>query len=172
MALLAQPDYEDYPGNHGISIVLNDPAHPGQLRAQVTYLPANPNQFDSGISVGNFTGTKSLDIVTTTAGNYGTGDNVLVLPSDPAYPGAFLPFTSTPLPANSQIFGLVTSDLNGDGYADVAVADEDQTKAASENPFFVGVLRPSDAGLHGVLFGCSGRAVAPGVRASAVCGRR
>ena len=86
MALLAQPDYEDYPGNHGISIFLNDPAHPGQLRAPVTYLPANPTQFDPGISVGNFTGTKSLDIVTTTAGNYGTGDNVLVLPSDPAHP--------------------------------------------------------------------------------------
>jgi hypothetical protein len=107
----------DGTGSAGVSVLLQDAAHPGSFLAPVTYA----TQGDAiDVAVADLNGDGKPDLVVANL-EPGPSGSVSVLLQDPARPGVFLAATSY------RGFGLplavAIGDLNGDGHPDIAVAD-------------------------------------------------
>jgi len=115
----------DGQGIAGVSVLLQDSAHPGSFLPPVTYsTPAGAIDVAAGSCPGSACsdldndGKPDLVVVSLAPGNTGS---VSVLLQDPAHPGEFLPATT--YPALGQPLSVTIADLNGDGHPDIAIAD-------------------------------------------------
>jgi len=107
----------DGTGSAGVSVLLQDAAHPGSFLPPVTYATqAQPVD----VAVADLNGDGKPDLVVANLGPTPTG-SVSVLLQDPARPGVFLAATS--YPGFGQPLSVAIADLNGDGHPDIAVAD-------------------------------------------------
>lgn len=95
-----------------IAVLIQDPAHPGQFLAPVTYPQGacNPPQ---SIILADVNGDGHPDIV------IGGENGVTVLLQNAASPGTFLPAANYAAPEANEI---AVGDVNGDGYVDIIVA--------------------------------------------------
>jgi VCBS repeat protein len=111
----------DGTGMSGVSVLLQNAATPGTFAAPVSY--ATP-QSAVDVAVGVLTVSNLLtappDLVVASLGPFPTGA-VSVLLHNPASPGTFQ--TATSYPGFGQPLSVAISDLNGDGFPDIAVAD-------------------------------------------------
>ena len=107
----------DDKGTAGVSVLLQDQAHPGSFLAPVTY--TTPGQ-SIDVAVGDVNGDGKPDLVVASLAPANTG-SVSVLLQDPAHAGTFL--ASTDYAALGQPLSVVIADLNGDGHPDIAIAD-------------------------------------------------
>jgi hypothetical protein len=107
----------DGTGSAGVSVLLQDAAHPGSFLAPVTYA-TQAEAVD--VAVGDLNGDGKPDLVVANLGPAPTG-SVSVLLQDPARPGVFLAAAS--YQGFGQPLAVAIGDLNGDGHPDIAVAD-------------------------------------------------
>ncbi len=107
----------DRTGSPGVSVLLQDVAHPGGFLAPVTYA-THSSAID--VAIGDLNGDGKPDLVVANLGPSPTG-SVSVLLQDAARPGVFLSATS--YPGFGQPLAVAIADLNGDGHPDIAVAD-------------------------------------------------
>ena len=104
----------------GVSVMLQDPVIAGSFLAPTNYAaglqPIN-------VAVGDLNGDGKLDIVVANYGSPSDGStaSVSVLPQNPAAPGSFLTAVNYKADVRSQAVAI--ADLNGDGKADLAVAN-------------------------------------------------
>jgi FG-GAP-like repeat len=115
----------DGQGIAGVSVLLQDSAHPGSFLPPVTYsTPDGAIDVAAGSCPGpacsDLDGDGKPDLVVVSLAPSNTG-SVSVLLQDPAHPGEFLPATT--YPALSQPLSVTIADLNGDGHPDIAIAD-------------------------------------------------
>jgi hypothetical protein len=94
-----------------VSVLLQDPAHPGQFLAAVSYATA-VGSLARSIVVADVNGDGRPDIV------IGGDDAVSVLLQDPTKAGTFLAATNYPVQDANQI---AIADVNGDGLVDIIV---------------------------------------------------
>jgi hypothetical protein len=104
-------------GAPGVSVLLQDAAHPGSFLAPVTYATQNAAV---DVAVGDLNGDNKPDLVVANLGPSPTG-SVSVLLQDPAHPGSYFPATS--YLGFGQPLAVVIADLNNDGHPDIAAAD-------------------------------------------------
>ena len=107
----------DGTGSAGVSVLLQDAAHPGSFLPPVTYA-THGGAVD--VAVADLNGDGKPDLVVANLGPSPTG-SVSVLLQDPAHPGVFLAATS--YLGFGQPLSVAIADLNGDGHPDIAVAD-------------------------------------------------
>jgi hypothetical protein len=107
----------DRTGSPGVSVLLQDAAHPGSFLPPVTYA-TQARAVD--VAVADLNGDGKPDLVVANLGPAPTG-SITVLLQDPAHPGVFL--TGTSYAGFGQPLGVVIADLNRDGHPDIAVAD-------------------------------------------------
>ena len=107
----------DGTGSAGVSVLLQDKAHPGSFLAPVTYA-TQAEAVD--VAVADLNGDSKPDLVVANLGPAPTG-SVSVLLQDPARPGVFLAATS--YQGFGQPLAVAIGDLNGDFLPDIAVAD-------------------------------------------------
>lgn len=107
----------DGKGSAGVSVLLQDAAHPGSFLPPVTYA-THGGAID--VAVADLDGDGKPDLVVANLGPSPTG-SVSVLLQDPARPGVFLAATS--YAGFGQPLSVAIADLNGDGHPDIAVAD-------------------------------------------------
>jgi hypothetical protein len=107
----------DGTGSAGVSVLLQDAAHPGSFLAPVTY-PTPGDTVD--VAVADLNGDGKPDLVVANLEPAPTG-SVSVLLQDPARAGVFLAATS--YPGFGQPLAVAIADLNGDLLPDIAVAD-------------------------------------------------
>jgi hypothetical protein len=107
----------DGTGSPGVSVLLQDAAHPGSFLPPVTYA-TQVRTVD--VAVADLNGDAKPDLVVANLGPAPTG-SITVLLQDPAHPGVFLAGTS--YAGFGQPLGVAIADLNGDGHPDIAVAD-------------------------------------------------
>jgi len=107
----------DGKGSAGVSVLLQDSIHPGSFLPPVTYSTPGAS---IDVAVDDVDGDHNKDIVVANLAPGATG-SVSVLLQDPAHPGTFLQATN--YAALGQPLSVVIADLNGDGLADIAIAD-------------------------------------------------
>ena len=107
----------DGKGSAGVSVLLQDAAHPGSFLPPVTYA-THGGAID--VAVADLDGDGKPDLVVANLGPTPTG-SVSVLLQDPARPGVFLAATS--YAGFGRPLSVAIADLNGDGHPDIAVAD-------------------------------------------------
>jgi FG-GAP-like repeat/FG-GAP repeat len=117
----------DGTGSAGVSVLLQDAAHPGSFLAPVTYA-TQARAID--VAVGDLNGDGKPDLVVANLGPAPTG-SVSVLLQDPAHPGVFLSATS--YGGFGQPLSVAIADLNGDGHPDIAVADSTSATIMLQN---------------------------------------
>ncbi len=111
----------DGTGMAGVSVLLQNAASPGTFLAPVSY--ATPSgAVDVGVGVLTVAGNAAAppDLVVASLGPFPTGA-VSVLLHNPATAGTFQ--TATSYLGFGQPLSVAIGDLNGDGFADIAVAD-------------------------------------------------
>jgi hypothetical protein len=107
------------PTTQGLSVLLHDPANAGGFLPVVTY---NAGDYSStSVAVGDLNGDGLPDIAVANYGLPGTPGSVSVFLQNPASPGAFLAPTLY-AGITGPIF-VAIGDLNGNGLADLAIAD-------------------------------------------------
>ncbi len=126
----------DGKGTAGVSVLLQDPAHPGSFLPPVTYATAGES---IDVAVDDLQGTKQMDLVVANLAPVNTG-SVSVLLHDPQHPGAFL--AATNYPALSQPLSVAIKDLNGDGHPDIAIADGPSAGVLLQNAGSPGTFGP------------------------------
>jgi hypothetical protein len=107
----------DGTGAPGVSVLLQDPAHPGSFQAPVTY-PTPWGAID--VAVADLNGDGAPDLAVASLGPAPTGA-VSVLLQNVSVPGTF--GTATSYAGFGQPLSVAIADLNGDGHPDIAVAD-------------------------------------------------
>jgi len=100
------------------SVLLQDPADPGKFLPATDYATGFRS---SSIAIGDLDGDGRLDLVVANPVTSGSNGGISVLLQDTGNPGAFLPAAN--YPGISQPLSVAIGDLNGDGNADIAVAD-------------------------------------------------
>jgi hypothetical protein len=123
-------------GTTGVSVLLQDAAHPGKFLAPVTY--STPGQ-SIDVFVADLNGDSKPDLVVANLEPLYTG-SVSVLLQDPAHAGAFL--AATDYPALGNPLGVWVADLNGDGHPDIAIADGAAAGVLLQNAPFTGTFSP------------------------------
>jgi hypothetical protein len=123
-------------GAAGVSVLLQDAAHPGTFLPPVTY--TTPGQ-SIDVWVADLDGDHKPDLVVANLAPSNTG-SVSVLLQDPAHPGAFL--AATNYPALSQPLSVTVANLNDDGLPDIAVADGPSAGVLFQNPASPGTFSP------------------------------
>jgi hypothetical protein len=101
------------------SVFLQDPADPGK------FLPATDYATEfrsSSVAIGDLDGDGRMDLAVANPVASGSNGSISVLLQDIANPGVFLPAAN--YPGISQPLSVAIADLNGDGNADIAVADD------------------------------------------------
>lgn len=107
----------DGTGSAGVSVLLQDPAHPGNFLAPVTY--STPwGAID--VAVADLNGDGKPDLVVASLGPAPNGAVSILLQSTTTA-GTF--GTATSYPGYGQPLSVAIADLNGDGHPDIAVAD-------------------------------------------------
>jgi hypothetical protein len=117
----------DGTGSPGVSVLLQDGAHPGSFLAAVTYA-TQAQAVD--VAVGDLNSDGKPDLVVANLGPAPTG-SVSVLLQDPAHPGTFLSATS--YAGFGQPLAVAIADLNADGHPDIAVADSTSATVMLQN---------------------------------------
>ena len=107
----------DRTGSAGVSVLLQDAAHPGQFLAPVTYAT---HDGATDLAIADLNRDGKPDLVVANRGPSPTG-SVSVLLQDAAHPGVFLSATS--YAGFGEPLAVAVADLNGDGLPDIAVAD-------------------------------------------------
>jgi hypothetical protein len=100
------------------SVFLQDPAEPGKFLPATDYATGVRS---SSIAIGDLDGDGRLDLVVANPVTSGSNGGISVLLQDTGNPGGFLPAAN--YPGISQPLSVAIGDLNGDGNADIAVAD-------------------------------------------------
>jgi hypothetical protein len=121
----------------GVSVLLQDPAHPGMFLAPVTY--ATPGG-SIDVAAGALTTAGFNDVVVANLAPNGTG-SISVLLHDPAHPGALLAATS--YAGFGQPLGVALGDLNGDGHLDIAAADGSSATVLMQSATQPGTFAPA-----------------------------
>ncbi len=116
----------------GISLLLNDPNHPGQLKPEQTIA----NLATNNVVLADLNADGVLDIVGSTA--YG----VTVMFGDPANPGQFLAAQNLNLVLGSEASILGVADFNHDGFNDLALSDGATTYIFFGDPAHPGQVTP------------------------------
>jgi len=123
-AVVADFNHDGYPDlavgtdtNDAISIILQDPAHPGTFLAPTSVSAGIDTQF---LALGDFNGDGWIDIAACGPNN----SSVSVLLADPANPGSFIP-PSTTYATGVTAMSVAVADLDGDGKLDLAVSSRD-----------------------------------------------
>lgn len=107
----------DGTGMSGVTVLLQDAAHPGTFLAPVTY----PTPFGAvDVAVADLNGDGRPDLVVASLGPPPTGA-VSVLLQSSTQVGVFT--QAAVYPGFGHPLGLAIADLNGDGHPDIAVAD-------------------------------------------------
>jgi len=126
----------DGTGAAGVSVLLQDAAHPGQFLAAVTYATAGSSV---DVAVGDLNGDGKPDLVVANLDPAPTG-SVSVLLQDPSHAGVFL--AASDYSGFGQPLGVAIADLNGDGHPDVAVADSTTATVMLQDPSAPGTFSP------------------------------
>jgi FG-GAP-like repeat/FG-GAP repeat len=118
----------DGTGSAGVSVLLQNSASPGTFLAPVTYLTQSGSV---DVAVGDVNGDGKPDLVVANLGPAPTG-SVSVLLQNPASPGTF--GSATNYPGFGQPLSVAIADLDGNGLADIAVADSSTATVMQQNP--------------------------------------
>ena len=92
----------------------------GPLLGPVYYPAGSGASGLSSLIVGQFRGTKTLDLAFKSTPVPGGPSTAYLIPGDPASPSTFDPGVAYPLPASNQTYSLTAADWNADGYSDLA----------------------------------------------------
>jgi len=114
-------------GSPGVSVLLQDAAHPGHFLSPVTYATG---ELSVDVAVGDLNGDGKPDLVVANIAPEPTG-SVSVLLQDPSSPGVFL--AATNYPGFDHPLSVAIGDLNGDGKPDIAVADSTTATVLFQN---------------------------------------
>lgn len=118
------------------SILLQDPSNPGKFFPTTDYVTGYRS---TSIAIGdlNSDGKPDLAVANSKSLSPGPTGNISLLFQDPGNPGSFLP--AVRLPGISQPVSVAIGDLNGDGDADIVVAD-DGAVVYYQDPFRHGIF--------------------------------
>jgi FG-GAP-like repeat len=112
----------DGSGMAGVSVLLQDAAHPGTFLAPITY-PTPIGAAD--VAVGDLNGDGRPDLVVVSTPSLNVAPNgaisVLLQNPSPAAPGTFA--AATVYPGIIEPLSVAIADLDGDGHPDIALAD-------------------------------------------------
>ena len=122
------------------TVMLGDPAHPGQFLASQSYAV---DGVSTSVAVGDFNGDGVPDLAATCF----SCATLSVLLGDPTHPGQFLPPQSYPLETDPT--SVVVGDFDGDGLPDIALANGDGISVLLNNPASPGRFLPPVPYLHG-----------------------
>jgi len=101
------------------SVFLQDPADPGKFLPATDYATGFRS---SSIAIGDLDGDGRMDLAVANPVTSGSNGGISILLQDTGNPGVFLPAAN--YPGIFQPLFVAIADLNGDGNADIAVADD------------------------------------------------
>lgn len=125
------------PDTFGLSLLLQDPAHPGTFLPQVSLDMGDYRS--TSVAVGDLNGDGLPDIVVANSGLSGFPGSVTVLLNDPNHPGTF----GSPQYYQGYFgpFSVAIGDMDGDGRPDLVIADGG-VEVRYQNPASPGTFKP------------------------------